>query len=211
MTKIEIFESSSVYREGLRAVLTANGLTVSTKESAEEGLSWRTDLFLIDLTIVDNYDLPAFIADASRIAPVLLLTDRCADQTAVAYARVSAHGMVDRRASTTTIMAAVRSVLGGDEFWDLTESDRALEPDPPNERKGLSHRERQVLRRVARGLTHTQIATQLGISRHTVDTYIKRIRAKLNLGNKAELTRAAVLGATTPVDVGAPEQHARAN
>ena len=35
---------------------------------------------------------------------------------------------------------------------------------------------------------------RLGISAHTVDTYVKRIRSKLAVGNKAELTRAAVLG-----------------
>jgi len=33
-----------------------------------------------------------------------------------------------------------------------------------------------------------------GISPNTVDTYVKRIRAKLGAGNKADLTRAALLG-----------------
>ena len=58
----------------------------------------------------------------------------------------------------------------------------------------LSEREEQVLRQIAHGLTHGQIATRLGISPHTVDTYVKRIRAKLGVGNKAELTRVALLG-----------------
>ncbi|MBC6446018.1 helix-turn-helix transcriptional regulator [Actinokineospora xionganensis] len=56
----------------------------------------------------------------------------------------------------------------------------------------LSSREIDVLKLVARGLTHGQIGRNIGISRHTVDTYIKRIRAKLSVGNKAELTRAAL-------------------
>ena len=60
----------------------------------------------------------------------------------------------------------------------------------------LSEREEQVLRQISQGLTHHQIATRLGISRNTVDTYVKRIRAKLGAGNKAELTRAALLGRT---------------
>jgi DNA-binding CsgD family transcriptional regulator len=58
----------------------------------------------------------------------------------------------------------------------------------------LSEREEQVLRQISHGLTHGQIATRLAISPHTVDTYVKRIRAKLGVGNKAELTRAALLG-----------------
>ena len=64
-------------------------------------------------------------------------------------------------------------------------------PELPGQR--LSEREEQVLRQISRGLTHGQIATRLGISPHTVDTYVKRIRAKLGVGNKAELTRAALL------------------
>jgi DNA-binding CsgD family transcriptional regulator len=56
----------------------------------------------------------------------------------------------------------------------------------------LSPRENEVLRQVAAGLTHAQVATRLGISRHTVDTYVKRIRSRMDLGNKAELTRAAM-------------------
>lgn len=63
----------------------------------------------------------------------------------------------------------------------------------------LSTREHQVLQQIALGLTHHQIGRRLGISQHTVDTYVKRIRAKLGLGNKAELTRAALaLGQAEP-------------
>ena len=42
------------------------------------------------------------------------------------------------------------------------------------------------------------MAARLGISPHTVDTYVKRIRVKLGVGNKAELTRAALLGQLIP-------------
>jgi two-component system, NarL family, invasion response regulator UvrY len=59
-------------------------------------------------------------------------------------------------------------------------------------RPTLSSREQQVLRLIAHGLTHDQAARRLGVSRHTVDTYVKRVRAKLRLGNKAELVRAAM-------------------
>ena len=67
------------------------------------------------------------------------------------------------------------------------------EKDPKTD-TALSTRERQVLQYIACGYTHGQAARRLGISPHTVDTYVKRIRAKLAVGNKAELTRAAVLG-----------------
>ncbi|MER5742946.1 LuxR C-terminal-related transcriptional regulator [Streptomyces sp. NPDC002225] len=56
----------------------------------------------------------------------------------------------------------------------------------------LSKREQEVLGFIGDGLTHAQVARRLGISQHTVDTYVKRIRSKLRVGNKAELAKAAL-------------------
>lgn len=58
----------------------------------------------------------------------------------------------------------------------------------------LSPRERQVVAYIANGFTHDQTACRVGLSKHTVDTYVKRVRAKLNVGNKAELARMAFNG-----------------
>jgi DNA-binding CsgD family transcriptional regulator len=68
-------------------------------------------------------------------------------------------------------------------------------PCPPAaaERQLLSERERQVLVYIGEGFTQDQTARRLGISPHTVDTYVKRVRRKLGIGNKAELARAALM------------------
>lgn len=51
----------------------------------------------------------------------------------------------------------------------------------------LSNRERQVANMVAEGATSRDIATELGISSHTVLTYRKRIYEKLGVGSQREL------------------------
>ena len=56
----------------------------------------------------------------------------------------------------------------------------------------LTEREVETLRFVAQGLTHGQIGRRMGLTESTVNTYVKRLRAKLNTGNKAELTRRAI-------------------
>ncbi|MEU9477009.1 helix-turn-helix transcriptional regulator [Streptomyces sp. NPDC048191] len=56
----------------------------------------------------------------------------------------------------------------------------------------LTDRELQTLRHVAAGRTYLQTARAMGVSRHTVDTYMRRIRAKLGHASMAELTRIAV-------------------
>ncbi|MGW3631337.1 response regulator transcription factor [Streptomyces sp. NPDC005122] len=62
----------------------------------------------------------------------------------------------------------------------------------------LSPREREVLRHLVEGCTHDQAARRIGISQHTVDTYVKRIRSKLGAHNKAQLVRAALITSRSP-------------
>ncbi|WP_229403220.1 helix-turn-helix transcriptional regulator [Micromonospora okii] len=59
-------------------------------------------------------------------------------------------------------------------------------------RPTLAPREAATLGLIAQGLTHAQAARRLGISEATVNTYLTRIRSKLDVGNKAELTREAI-------------------
>jgi DNA-binding NarL/FixJ family response regulator len=61
-----------------------------------------------------------------------------------------------------------------------------LQPD------SLTWRERQILRLVAQGYASGEVATLLGISAKTVDTYRTRIMEKLNVHSRAELTRFAL-------------------
>jgi DNA-binding CsgD family transcriptional regulator len=53
----------------------------------------------------------------------------------------------------------------------------------------LSRREREIALRSVRGLTEIEIARDLGISRHTVHTYMGRLYRKLGARNRVELVR----------------------
>ena len=55
------------------------------------------------------------------------------------------------------------------------------------DRLGLSHRERSVLRYLALGYQHIQIAEQLSISRSTVKWHVGNLRKKLGVFSRAEL------------------------
>jgi DNA-binding NarL/FixJ family response regulator len=79
-------------------------------------------------------------------------------------------------------------------LWGQTETDPADDLASVDEASmpALSRREGEVLHMIARGLTHQQVARRLQISVHTVDTYVRRIKFKWKLGNKADLTRAAL-------------------
>ncbi len=57
---------------------------------------------------------------------------------------------------------------------------------------GLSAREAEVLKLVARGLTNARVAEELFISPRTVNRHLNSIYAKLGVGSRAAATRFAL-------------------
>lgn len=51
----------------------------------------------------------------------------------------------------------------------------------------LSGRESQIVERIITSATQDQIAIELGISPHTVHTYLERLYAKLGVSNRVQL------------------------
>jgi len=62
----------------------------------------------------------------------------------------------------------------------------------------LSDRELEVFRLIGAGKTTAEVAEQLHLNIHTVETYRQRIKSKLNLRNTAELSRTAVQWVLNP-------------
>ena len=55
----------------------------------------------------------------------------------------------------------------------------------------LAPREVEALRYLAQGLTDLQAAHRMGITKYTVETYVRRIKAKRGVSSRAELLRLA--------------------
>jgi DNA-binding NarL/FixJ family response regulator len=183
--KVEIFDRSPLYVRGLVDALGAAGIQVlAAKSSTAQGLSSDADVLIVSVEAVEHVSVTRFVTLAGSIAPLLLLvagTDVSAGEEPPWGGRC---GVVSRRASGESMIESVRATAAG---RTVGAGARHVIRDV------LSPRERQVLGQIAQGLTHAQVGTQLGISPHTVDTYVKRIKLKLSLGNKADLTRAALL------------------
>lgn len=69
---------------------------------------------------------------------------------------------------------------------------KELAQPPGNGLDRLSKREQEVLRLLALGHTHKEIASQLGVSAKTVETYRARVAEKLELKSRADLVRYAL-------------------
>jgi len=192
--RTDVLASSPIYLFGLVQTLNHAGITVvATRTSPDEDPSWLADTLLIDADALPVNDSLPYITEMTSHTPVLVVNNETVTQ-ADAYLMAGAAGVVHKRESGDCIVNAVRAIARGNE---VTPCDCISVPAPDRTKVtgyNLSDREGQVLRQISRGLTHSQIATRLGISPHTVDTYVKRIRTKLGVGNKAELTRVALLG-----------------
>jgi len=98
-----------------------------------------------------------------------------------------AQGYVLKDQSVSQLVEAIRAVMTG-QLW-LPDS---LEAFGLPQKRLLSRRERAVLQELAAGKRAREVAEAMSISTKTVDTYRRRIMAKLGLASQAELVRYAV-------------------
>lgn len=102
-----------------------------------------------------------------------------------------ASGYLVKSASKEEITEAILCADEGKLYLSLDISNVSLD-QVASEIPVLSRREKEVLQLIADGLTNNQIAQQLYISLHTVDTHRKNLLAKFNVNNTAILIKTAV-------------------
>ena len=109
--------------------------------------------------------------------------------------RTGVRGVVTAGSEPPAIELAARAVAAGGCHISAELAgrlDTLFEPTGENQAPLLTIKEIEVVRYIALGLTHRQIARRLGVSEATVHTHAKRLRRKLGATNKADLTRRAI-------------------
>lgn len=197
MIRTDLLIRSPLFLLGLRQTLAEAGVkVVAVRSSPDEDPFWLADAALIDVAAISEPGGMAAITRAAASTAVLVLTNE-GTTGAERYLQAGALGVISKAEPGESIVRAVQAITSGTPVRSA--GVQAPEPERPQLASyHLSGREEQVLWQIAHGFTHGQVATRLGISPHTVDTYVKRIRSKLGVGNKAELTRAALLGQIAP-------------
>ena len=128
--------------------------------------------------------------------PVLVYSMHSEESYAVRMIRSGASGYLNKSTGLDELVAAMRSILAGQEFINPAVArcliERMRTKDSGQLHDALSNREFQILRMVAQGESLKQIALTLCVSANTVSTYRTRILQKLRLKTNAELTRYAL-------------------
>ena len=135
------------------------------------------------------------------VTKVVIFTAYDDARDAARAVRAGAHGYVLKQAPGGEIVEAIRRVRAGRRYVDDAMAARMMQVllDAPDEAAfadapPLSEREARVLELLARGYTGPQIAVELGVRVGTVESYRHRIRKKLGLKSRAEITQFAQAG-----------------
>jgi two-component system response regulator NreC len=109
------------------------------------------------------------------------------DEAVAQMEAAGASGYIMKNASLKTVLAAIRAVMKGETFFDISlkKTDYKKKEDDVH----LSKREQEIIKLIGEGKTSQEIADILFIGKTTVDTHRKNILKKLSLQGKSELLR----------------------
>jgi len=119
------------------------------------------------------------------------------ERTVVAAIEAGARGYLLKDGTDAEIVRGVIDILRG--FSPISPAIaryllRRLQDESPTVEAAphLSGREREVLELLARGFRNSEIANALGITTHTVTSYVRQLYRKLEVGSRGEAVFEAV-------------------
>jgi DNA-binding NarL/FixJ family response regulator len=199
--RVLIADDQTLVRGGFRAILTGHAdIDVIAEagtgaEAVELVASTKPDVALIDVRMpeMDGIEATRRITASGSGCHVLMLTTFDVDEHVYDAFRAGAAGFLLKSVSPEDLTAAVRSINDGEALLAPAITRRLIErfasaPKATDDDRldTLTDRERDVLRLIARGLSNTEIATELFVSHGTVKTHVGRILTKLELRDRVQ-------------------------
>jgi DNA-binding NarL/FixJ family response regulator len=203
--KILVADIHPAFREGLSRLLADDpGLSVVAQAAdGAEALSLagesQPDVVIVDIfiTLLDSVELTRELGRVCPDTKVIVVGAHVYESYVIATIKAGAVGYLLKTAPIEEIRRAVYLVQRGGTVFDLA----ALGTIVQNLRGGagdeaghggLHPRELQVLTLVARGGGNKEIAEQLNISIHTVQSHLSRIFSKLGVSSRTEAVNVAL-------------------
>lgn len=199
--RLLIADDHEVVRSGLKSMLSGTEVKVSGEVSSgtaavKYALENELDVVLLDIRMPDGDGLTALgrIRLDKPDLPILILST-FDNPTYIARAvALGANGYLLKGCTRDELLLAIRTAAAGENTWTREELRRvtgalatprlAADVEVP-----LTHRESEVLRQLAYGLTNKEIANALHISYETVKEHVQHVLRKIGVSDR---TQAAV-------------------
>jgi DNA-binding NarL/FixJ family response regulator len=155
----------------------------------------QPDVVLMDIRMpnLDGLQATKQIMAPGSGSRVLILTTFDLDEYVYQALVAGASGFLLKNAPPEQLISAVRVIDAGDGLLAPQVTRRVIEqftrlplPSDTDALEGLTDREREVLKLIARGLSNAEIAAQLFVSDATVKSHVAHLLAKLQLRDRVQ-------------------------
>src|SRR3954447_22990817 len=196
-----IIDDQALVRAGFRLLL-ADEEDIEVVAEASNGLQAVTeagrchpDVVLMDIRMPELDGLAATrrIVAADPDSRLLILTTFDLDEYVYRALQAGASGFILKDDPPEQLIAAVRTVAGGDALLSpsvtrrvIAQFTRVHQQAPPKAVQTLTPRELDVYRLITKGYSNAEIGAELFISDTTVKTHVTRVLQKLDLRDRAQ-------------------------
>jgi DNA-binding NarL/FixJ family response regulator len=210
---IVLVDDHKLVRDGVRTILERGNefRVVGEAENGAEAVllcqKVHPDIVLMDIGLqgINGIETTNELRRHCPGAKVIILSMFDDENSVVGAIRSGARAFVLKRASSSELLDALRTVARGGSYLSSQVSDRLLSRIQRGDLdtrghgvlESLSPRELQVLRLVAEGKTSKDIAALLDLGLQTVRSYRKTMMKKLGVNNVAGLTQLALASGLT--------------
>ena len=205
MINIAIADDQELVRSGIRMILEGEPDMQVAGEAADGQQAFElvqqvpVDVLLMDVRMPGEDGISATRRILAQPTPprVLMLTTFDLDEYVYDSLRAGASGFLLKDMPGEDIVTAVRQAArGSDSLLAPAVTRRLIQrfagsrpamPPSASQLSTLTHREMDVLRAVARGMSNAEIAAHLFIAETTVKTHIARLLMKLSLRDRVQI------------------------
>jgi DNA-binding NarL/FixJ family response regulator len=202
MTPIHILiaDDHPMFRFGLRALISTEqdleivGEATNGREAVTMAAGLQPDLVLMDINLpqLNGIEATRQILKQNSSIGILIIT-MFEDDTIFTALQAGARGYILKGAEGEETLRAIRAAANGESIFSPTVAQRLTHffaqssREPVNQPfQELTHRERDILKLVAQGLTNVAIAERLSLSPKTVRNQVSIIFSKLHVSDRAE-------------------------
>jgi two-component system, NarL family, nitrate/nitrite response regulator NarL len=204
--RLLVVDDHTLFRRGLIALLSQYAQVSVVGEAGDAGEAQRRaaelqpDVILLDnhLPGVRGVDALPGLREAAPAARVLMLTVSEDEHDLADALRAGAQGYLLKTIEGDALLQAIERCVGGEPVVSPELTGKLVsalrgaattppaQDDPPDALTGLSPRERETLRHLARGESNKEIARALDIAETTVKIHVQNILRKLSLTSRVQ-------------------------